>query len=171
VTAYETDFCRALWQVYLMRGGARDRLLQVVGYTKTGRQLASAQWQVESPYLFPTCVGAGMPGGMRSREERLALAVKQQAQLCGETLSRGLAASVRKHATALRVDLEALEGIFGAMRFHTIRRLYGTLHAPTNLVRTSRRLDHSDVQFTLDVYVAEDEAAQTMASGYGTSHR
>jgi hypothetical protein len=165
-TASEADFCRALWRLYLMPGGARHRLLTVNNYSRAGESVEGERWQLSSPYLFPSCVGSGMPGGQRTRKGQLALIQKREAQLAKRTLTDILADAVERYAESLRVDIAALRAIRGAKRFHTNRRLYGTYHAPSDLQRTSRRLDHVRVQFTLDVYVAQDESAGTMPSGY-----
>jgi hypothetical protein len=164
--ASEADFCRALWRLYLMPTGARHRLLMVNNYSRTGESVEGERWQMPSPYLFPSCVGSGMPGGQRTRKGQLALIETRRARLAKRTLTDILAEAVERYAEALHVDIAALRAIYGAKRFHTIRRLYGTHHAPNDLQRTSRRLDHMRVQFTLDVYVAQDESAGTMPSGY-----
>jgi hypothetical protein len=135
------------------------------GYPRYGKALrklyaerAANAWQINSDYLFPSA--AERRG--RSKMHGIADVMSHRARWTTSAVSSTFNQAVARHAGSLGIDFEQLSAQSGALGIHVLRRLFGSAHALTRLVECSRRLDHTDIRFTHDVYCGVDERAQTL---------
>jgi hypothetical protein len=77
-------------------------------------------------------------------------------------ISNAFRSAVIAHARALCVDVRHLKRVYGALRIHTVRRLFGSYWAPKRLIETSRLLHHRDPAFTAARYCAQDERTMSL---------
>ena len=189
VAANEADFLRPLWEVLFAPEGARDFLLMVRGRDRDGnripglsvqpergrhykprdleevmRERIDRSWQIPSPYLLPA--GTARTNTRLPAKEALLQLVAREARWERGAISSQFTNTVLTHAEELNLDPDVLRSVDGALGAHVLRRLYGTAHAPTNLVECSRRLDHTDIGFTHDVYCSVDESTFVLTTGY-----
>lgn len=152
---------RDLFQMWFMGGGGRD-----ICRTRVDHETGTAELQ-DVPWLFPDAPGDEY-GTVRGRPPLRGHAAKGRktnsspGRWTRHRLSDAFTRAVRRHAVALGVDLSALEGINGALAFHTVRRLFGSYWAPKNLLVCSRLLDHTDIKLTADIYCAQDVRSMTL---------
>jgi hypothetical protein len=161
VADYEIGARRALVELYLQPFGAREFLLTVWTYAKGA---AVSPWLehtrrsvLASPYFFPGSAIYGNTGNGGSRQARQLHGLRWSSA----SLSVHFADLVRAHAEALQINLPALEPLFGALRIHVARLLFGHHNAPRNLGDTSRMLHHKDINTTWRLYVGRASSETT----------
>jgi hypothetical protein len=163
--AHEHALRRVLLELWFIPNGGRD-VCRTAPDPTTGRAVLH-----DAPWLFPDAGAPEEKGGRkpeprrreprgpRGRSRRRAAAPHQWTR---ESLSSAFLRAVLRHSDVLAVDPRALRQLRGAVGFHVVRRLFGTFWAPRNLVWTSRLLDHTSIEFTAGIYVAQDERTMSL---------
>lgn len=124
---------RELLALYFAEGGAREFLLRLRDGTL-----------IDSPYLF--VAPASRVGG---RDPQIAFRTK--CRWSERKMSVYFHTLVLKHAEALNLDIRRLLEIGGTM-LHIVRGIFGSYHAPRDLVMTADILHHGNVMLTKDLY-------------------
>lgn len=153
----EADLRRDLWELYLMKGGARDEVLSVVEYTYSGGGGARVETSREvhkSPFVFPAFARRGGGHGCKF-EDRAARGFRYSEG----GYSSHLSTLVLRYADDLGMDRNQLERLWGATSCHVSRLLYGTHWAnqPGMLKPASIMLQHADTRITERRYCVPDE--------------
>ena len=165
--ARERGLRRPLLQLWFMDGGGRDICRTGVDPVAGTTILHDVPWLLPDASV-PDPSGAQNPvrhaaartrRGPRRRDRVRAAAPHQWTRAA---LSDAFRRAVLRHAAVLRIDVRALKRLRGALRFHVLRRLFGTYWAPRNLLWTSRLLDHRQIALTAAIYVAQDERTMSL---------
>ena len=145
----EADFCRPLWRLYFMSGGAREEVLR---YTPENGQPTVAN----SDFVFPALARRG--GGHGTDHDKR--------KLSGLRWKEGSASSqfsrrVLQFAPRLGMSVAALNELWGSTSIHVIRLLYGTHWAnrPGMLKPASLMLHHANSKITENKYCVPDEGS------------
>jgi len=172
--AHEASIRRDLMQLWFMPGGGRDGCRTVRDPITGARVLLDVDWVFPDsacgPHSRPASSGRSTTritaSSVAAKGPRPTGKVRSHAGLwIRASLSAAFKRAVLRHARELFLDANRLRATRGATGFHTVRRLFGTYWAPKHLVWTSRLLDHTSVEMTLRIYVAQDERTMSLNVG------
>jgi hypothetical protein len=159
----ERGLRREVLCLWFCDGGARDHCRTALDPV-TGRHV-----RYDVDWLFPDLLRdpePRRPSALRPRTAVKRVAADRAAADFGQwrrsAISDAFRAAVICHAQVLCVDVRHLKRLYGALRIHTVRRLFGSYWAPRRLIETSRLLDHRDPVFTAARYCAQDERTMSL---------
>jgi hypothetical protein len=146
--ADEALTCRALLEVYFMKGGARDYLCTYNVQMNTGNTMEIVG---QCKYVFPVIARRSVTGLKQG------MTIPHVAAWAPGDLSQHFSALVLDWADRLQMDVNALRSNRGSTSIHVIRLLYGTFWAPKDLMRASAMLHHSNALITAQLYCTTSE--------------
>lgn len=159
----ERGLRRDVLRLWFCEDGARD-------HCRTALDPATGEYiRHDVDWLFPDLLREPKhrrPSVLRRRTAVRPPTLDKRAPAFGQwkrtAISNAFRAAVICHARALCLDVRHLKRVQGALRIHTVRRLFGSYWAPKRLIETSRLLDHRDPVFTAARYCAQDERTMSL---------
>lgn len=159
----ERGLRREVLRLWFCDGGARDHCRTALDPV-TGRPVRH-----DVDWLFPDLLRDPEPRRPSALRRRTTARIAQPDERAADfgqwkrpAISNAFRAAVICHAQALCLDVGHLKRLHGALRIHTVRRLFGSYWAPRRLIETSRLLDHRDPVFTAARYCAQDERTMSL---------